>query len=226
MNLVSRLATELKTRMEASSVFPFSNRKNYPPSKQFKPHMLNVASKNNPIIMISPDIEYFEIGNEEAEEKAPQYHILEDAKTIRNPYRGTNETLGSQRVIKDRKKRDYGNFMYSPSNNAYVKEYRTAFSGRSDIWNVNLNLSTKQFERQWNKKRGLKYQKTFRYNEHFGYIERILDWELPNVAEAIDARLVRGGDFTQLEEFVESYEPQEQAVVESIQEFATIGEEE
>jgi len=194
MTLVSQIAVELKTQMEDSSFFPFSDRTKTSPSKQFKPHMKNVALKKNPIIVVSPEIQVFELGNEYAEEKAPQYHILEDSKKIKNPNKGTQQSLGSQRNVNEVRKRDYGKVTYLKGGNIVEigQEYRQSFRGRSNIWQENLRISTKRFEQKWNKKRGYRVDNTFRYNEHFGYIERILEDITPRIAQQINARLVIG----------------------------------
>ncbi len=183
MTLISQIALELKTQMEASKLFPFSDRRNYPPNKQFKPHMKNVALKNNPIIVLSPEIQVFELGNEYAEENAPQYHILEDAKIIKSP--GTTQSRGTQRKITNVRKRDYGKITYLKTGNAVKvgQEYRTAFKGRSNIWGVNTTLALKRFNAR-NEKRN------YRYNIHFGYIERILEEITPLIAQQFNARLV------------------------------------
>ena len=44
--------------------------------------MRDIALLNNPIIPIGSDIVYFELGNANAEEETPQYHILQDAQVI------------------------------------------------------------------------------------------------------------------------------------------------
>jgi len=206
MTIITEITNELKTRMEDSSFFPFSDRTKYPPSKQFKPHMKNVALKNNPIIMISPEIEYFELGNEYAEEKAPQYHILEDSRKIKNPNMGTPQTLGTQRNVKDRKKRDYGKMTYLGQglNLWRGQEYRQSFRGRSNIWKENLRISTKRFEQKWNKKRGYRVDNSFRYNEHYGYIERILEDITPRIAQQVNAKLIIG-NVPLLDSDMESY---------------------
>jgi hypothetical protein len=192
MTLVGQIAVELKTQMEASKLFPFSDRRKTPPSKQFKPHMRNVALKNNPIIVLSPEIQVFELGNEYAEEKAPQYHILEDSKKIKNPNRGTEQSLGSQRKVSEVRKRDYGKVTYLKGGNIVEigQEYRQSFRSRSNIWKENLRLSTKRFEQKWNKKRGLRVDNSYRYNIHFGYIERILEEITPLIAQQFNARLI------------------------------------
>jgi hypothetical protein len=183
MTLVGQIAVELKTQMEASKLFPFSDRRNYPPNKQFKPHMKNVALKNNPIIVVSPEIQVFELGNEYAEENAPQYHILEDSKIIKSP--GTTQSRGTQRKITNVRKRDYGKITYLKTGNAVKvgQEYRTAFKSRSNIWGVNTTLALKRFNAR-NEKRN------YRYNIHFGYIERILEEITPLIAQQFNARLV------------------------------------
>jgi hypothetical protein len=185
MTLVGQIAVELKTQMEASKLFPFSDRRKTPPSKQFKPHMKNVALKNNPIIVLSPEIQVFELGNEYAEENAPQYHILEDSKVIKNSNFGTEQSLGSQRKVSDVRKRDYGKVTYLKGGNIVKigQEYRTAFKSRSNIWGVNTTLALKRFNAR-NEKRN------YRYNIHFGYIERILEEITPLIAQQFNARLV------------------------------------
>ena len=204
MTLISLIANELKTQMEDSPWFPFSDRRNYPPSKQFKPHMKNVASKNNPIVMVSPEIEYFEIGNDYAEEKAPQYHILEDAKTIRNPNQGTPQTLGSQRNVKEVSKRDYGKTTYLRNDGkvGIGQEYRTSFKGRSNIWKENLRLTTRRRQERNRKKKGLRTVKTFRYNTHWAYIERILEEITPKIAQQVNAKLVVRQQNNEIDELV------------------------
>lgn len=194
MSIVSELATMLKTEMEANPMFPFSDRRNFPPSKQFKPHMLNVALKNNPILRITPDMEYFEIGNDYAEEKAPQYHILEDARTIKNPYRGKPQTLGSQRKVKEKKDRDYGKNVFLNKGETFKigQEYRQSFRGRSNIWRTNLSLAERRFERRFERM-------SFRYNTHYGYIERILEEITPRIADFIGAELRVGSSMDDVE---------------------------
>lgn len=207
MTLISLIANELKTQMEDSPHFPFSDRRNYPPSKQFKPHMKNVALRNNPIVMVSPEIEYFEIGNDYAEENAPQYHILEDAKTIRNPNQGTLQSLGSQRTVKEVSKRDYGKmvWLHQGTNTWRGQEYRQSFRGRSNIWKENLRLSTRNFEEKLRKKKGNRTVKGFRYNIHWGYIERILQDITPRIADSINAKLVIGSKLFETYQPIEDY---------------------
>ena len=54
----------------------------------------------------------FKIGNRIAEEKAPHYHILEDAKRIHYPYKGTKQSKGKQDLVKNLRDRDYSNDRY------------------------------------------------------------------------------------------------------------------
>lgn len=198
MTLISLIANELKTQMEDSPHFPFSDRRNYPPSKQFKPHMKNVALRNNPIVMISPEIEYFEIGNEYAEENAPQYHILEDAKVIRNPNMGTKQSLGSQRRKKV-ENRDYGRNIYLSKEDIgkeFGQEYRQSFRARTNIWKANIRIDELKY------KHGNK--KSYRYNTHWAYIERILEQITPMIAQQVNAKLVVGIGY---EPDIETIEP-------------------
>lgn len=172
--LISRLAFTLKAEMSASEFFPFSDRKLHP-TKQFKPHMKKIAFDNNPIVIVSPKLHYFELGNEYAEEKAPYYHILEDAKTIRNPYQSTSQTRGSQASVRPKAKRDYSVGTIN-AEGVITPEYRGSFSsGKRSYMPTYMKLVDKNYEKRFERSK-------FRYNVHFAYIERILENILPNVA--------------------------------------------
>lgn len=184
---VNQIVIELKVRMEESPLFPFDDGTRYgnqKPRPQFKPHAKNVALRNNPIIVVSPDVQVFELGNETAERTAPQYHILEDAKTIANPYRGTAKSRGSQAKITNKAKRDYS--VENPVANKLTttQEYRPSFKEGRRTYSNSQNL----LEQKWlydQPKGGSK----FRYNKHYAYIERILEKETPLIASSLDITL-------------------------------------
>jgi len=191
---VKQIVIELKVRMEQNPLFPFDDGKRQAgqkPRPQFKPHMRNVALKNNPILVLNPDIQIFEIGNETAERTAPQYHILEDAKQIMNPYRGTRRSKGSQAKIQDKAKRDYSTMIQGESSTGYVQEYRQSFKeGRRNYQQAQDVLRIKGENMAYDKK----YQKNnvpakFRYNKHYAYIERILEKEVPQIASSLNITL-------------------------------------
>ena len=181
-NIASRLTVTLKTEMSASDIFPFSDRKKFP-TKQFKPHMKNIAFNNNPIVVVSPTVQYFELGNDYAEKVAPYYHILEDAKVIRNPFRGSKQTRGSQAGVFPLSKRDYSVGSLN-RDNIVSPEYRGSFTaGKRSYWNAQRRLVNRRFET------GGQTSK-FRYNIHYAYIERILEKELPKIASLSGLRLL------------------------------------
>jgi len=181
-SLVSQLAVMIKTEMRDSPLFPFDKSKE---RDYRKPHMKTLALNNNPIIVVSPDIQYFHLGNESAERRTPHYHILEDARTIQNPGKGTKQTLGSQAKVFPRNKRDYG-VLLAPSpkqqtlTQEYRQEYRTGRRSYSGIADRNRVLSEKE----------RKAKLPFRYNIHFAYIERILESILPGIANFLNLHLV------------------------------------
>ena len=183
---VAQIVIELKTRMEQSELFPFDDGKRFAgqkPRPQFKPHARNVALRNNFITVVNPDTQVFELGNEQAERTAPQYHILEDAKRIANPGRGTAKSRGSQRLIANRAKRDYSVEIFVPGSTTTTQEYRPSFKeGRRSYQSSQMLLTNKNFEARNEKL-------PFRYNIHYAYIERILEKETPLIAKDLDITL-------------------------------------
>jgi len=185
---VNQIVIELKVRMEQSPTFPFDDGIRFAgkkPRPKSKPHAKNVALINNQITLVSPDIQVFELGNEEAEKTAPQYHILEDAKVIANPGRGTAKSRGSQAKITDKAKRDYSVEIPVANKTTTTQEYRPSFKeGRR---NYDL-IADKQWKKESNRK-VFKTQNKFRYNKHYAYIERILEKETPSIASDLGITL-------------------------------------
>jgi hypothetical protein len=184
---VNQIVIELKVRMEQSELFPFDDGTRYAgqrPRPKFKPHAKNVALKNNYITVVSPDVQVFELGNERAERTAPQYHILEDAKVIANPGRGTKKSRGSQAKVADKAKRDYSVDNPVSSSSKVSQEYRPSFKEGRRTYSNSQNL----LEQKWlydQPKGGSKY----RYNRHYAYIERILEKEVPLIANDLGITL-------------------------------------
>ena len=184
---VNQIVIELKVRMEESPLFPFDDGTRYgnqKPRPQFKPHARNVALRNNFITVVSPDVQVFELGNETAERTAPQYHILEDAKQIANPGRGTAKSKGSQARIADKAKRDYSVEVPVANKTTTTQEYRPSFKEGRRTYSNSQNL----LEQKWlydQPKSGSK----FRYNRHYAYIERILEKEVPLIASSLEINL-------------------------------------
>jgi hypothetical protein len=172
--------------MEQSELFPFDDGKRLAgqrPRPQFKPHARNVALKNNYITVVSPDVQVFELGNEQAERTAPQYHILEDAKVIANPGRGTAKSRGSQAKVADKAKRDYSVETPVANKTTTTQEYRPSFKeGRRSYQTTQMLLTNKNYEAR-------NESKPYRYNKHYAYIERILEKEVPSIASDLGITL-------------------------------------
>jgi hypothetical protein len=183
---VNQIVIELKVRMEESDLFPFDDGKRLAgqkPRPQFKPHARNVALRNNFITVVSPDVQMFELGNETAERTAPQYHILEDAKVIANPYRSTKKSRGSQGLIANKAKRDYSVENPVSSSTKVSQEYRPSFKeGRRNYSLSQGLLVNKNYEAR-------NEAKPYRYNKHYAYIERILEKEVPSIASDLGITL-------------------------------------
>lgn len=187
-----RLIQYLRIGLETSSNFPYDKGDKYWRNPK-KPHMLNIGLKENQTTQLNENSFYFDIGNEAAEAKAPQYHILEDAKIIRRPNKGTKKSLGTQATIREKEKRDYGvvvarNTTQTKSSSfgkvEYIQEYRQNL-GRN-FWGQ-AEKSREQIERM---KYHYTYNRNWRPNAHWQYIERILTQIAPQMANDINAKLV------------------------------------
>jgi hypothetical protein len=188
--MVNFLSNRLKEDMEMNAQFPFDTKT--PKEDRRKPHMRDLALKANVTYLISPELHYFELGNENAERQTPHYHILEDAKIIRMPYKGTKKSLGSQRFIKDRGQRDYGQFIYTPSKTSgyqVVQEYRQNMT-RNYFGTLRSNTQPREYRKR--QKVSDINKRNYRYNKHYQYIERILADVTRGLAIELGAKLKVG----------------------------------
>ena len=187
--MVDVVSIKLKEGMEVSPLFPFD--KTTPAEKRRKPHMLDMALKPNVTYLISPDMQYFELGNDRAETVTPHYHILEDAKIIRNPGKGTKKSKGSQASIGRKSDRDYGAVSYRETTKGIqlIQEYRQNMTR-----NYDGRIGAKTQPREYSKRKQVSNvnKRNYRYNTHYQYIERILAQVAPQIAVSIDAKLKLG----------------------------------
>jgi hypothetical protein len=171
--MVNFLSVRLKEDMEMNAKFPFDS-KTPPEKRRFPRHMRDVALKQNPTYILSPDMHYFEIGNDSAEQNTPHYHILEDAKIIRNPGKGTRKSKGSQRLVGRKSQRDYGQFVITKTTGGFgvIQEYRQNMTRNYD----GTLLSNTQ-PREYSKRKQVSdvNKRNYRYNKHYQYIERMLE---------------------------------------------------
>jgi hypothetical protein len=169
---LNHIIQHLPNDMLMNSIFPFDTKT--PKEDRRKPHMKETIYNNKPFV-ISPDMTYFEFGNENAERITPHYHILEDAKIIRMPYRGTKKSKGSQRLIADKEKRDYGQFTYvasKPYGYEAIQEYRQNMTRNYDGTKKAITQP-----REYSKRKQVSNvnKRNYRYNKHYQYIERMLE---------------------------------------------------
>jgi hypothetical protein len=187
--MVDVVSTRLKEGMETSPLFPYDTKT--PVDKRGKPHMLDMALKPNVTFLISPELQYFELGNDRAETVTPHYHILEDAKIIRMPGKGTKKSKGSQASIARKSDRDYGAVSYRETTKGIqlVQEYRQNMTR-----NYDGRIGAKTQPREYSKRKQVSNvnKRNYRYNTHYQYIERILAQVAPQIAVGIGAKLKVG----------------------------------
>lgn len=127
----------------------------------------------------------FDIGSDYAEENYPYYHILQDAQVIHKKNKGTKTSKGSQALIEDVGNRDYGRIKFNGK--TYSREYQKNVRGeRAKIVDkstrfVYSNGTTKKINANAN---------TY-VNIHYKYIDKILDYSLPFIAQYYGMKLMR-----------------------------------
>lgn len=127
----------------------------------------------------------FDIGSEYAEENYPYYHILQDAQYIHKRNRGTEKSLGSQAKITNLSKRDYGRVRFNGK--TYSKEYDKNIRGER---NKVVSNSTKYVYSN-GKLMKVNLEANSYVNIHYHYIDKILDYCVPFLAEYYGMKLAR-----------------------------------
>lgn len=150
------------------------------------------AFMQNQVIPMGTDKVYFEVGNEQAEQQAPHYHILEDAQVIYKRGLGTTKSKGSQAFVEDKGKRDYGNVSftydkYTRKMKSVYSEYRKNVRGkRSRVESSTRKVITSSGRTMVINKEAKYYQ-----NIHYHYIEKNLESITQTLAQEFNARLMR-----------------------------------
>ena len=127
----------------------------------------------------------FDIGSDYAEENYPYYHILQDAQVIHKKGKGTKTSKGSQALIQDISKRDYGRIKFSGK--TYSREYQKNVRGeRAKI----VDKSTR-FVYSNGKTVKINADASTYVNVHYKYIDKILDYSLPFIAQYFGMKLMR-----------------------------------
>lgn len=143
----------------------------------------------------------FDIGSEYAEEYYPYYHILQDAPVIRKRNRGTEKSKGSQAKIENLSQRDYGRIRFNGK--SYSREYTKNVRGeRSNI----VKKSTRYvFDTKTNSMVKINTSSNSYENVHYHYIDKILDYCVPIIANYFGMKLGKKIDTGLEEEYSEQY---------------------
>lgn len=156
-------------------------------------HMRDLALGQNNVIPVGLNSMYFEIGNDIAEEKAPYYHILEDAQVIRKAGFGTQKSKGSQAFIQDKGKRDYGQATFTITTNSKGRrinpyyEYRRNVRGKRSL----VEKSTHRIIDENGVVTKINRESKYYFNIHYNYIERGLETITNLLAHQFDMKLQR-----------------------------------
>lgn len=160
------------------------------PNRNF--HMRDLALGNNTVIPLGTDSMYFEIGNDESEEKAPYYHILQDAQVIRKKGYGTEKSRGSQAFIKDKSKRDYGQVTYTITEDKKGRkrvnpfyEYRRNVRGKRSL----IGKASQKIINSEGKEIRINRESKYYANIHFNYIGRNLETIVKTLAKEFNLKL-------------------------------------
>lgn len=121
--------------------------------------------------IVGDNIIMFDYGNEEMEQNYPHYHILEEAQTIRKRNKGTTKSKGTQDMIKDVSKRDYGYVYWNGK--TFTKEYSRNVRGARNRANSVSRWSIIDGKPKW-----VDAQSNSYLNVHYHYIENILNMDI------------------------------------------------
>lgn len=179
--------------------FPYENDElNLKKHKNRPLHIRDIAFGYLPTMEMGNAL-YFDIGSDYAEEYYPYYHILEDAEVIRKRGRATKGTRGSQAQVQNLSKRDYGRINFNGK--TYSREYRKNVRGERS----RADKATRYITGTDGKLVKINANADYYKNEHYRYIERILDTTLPWIASEFGLRMGR----TEITDLAEEYATQE-----------------
>lgn len=172
------------------NLFPNLKDRGRNPNGSFKHGMYNeeirdVAFKNNPTINVTENQLTFDIGNEYAEEHYPYYHILEDAPYIHKRDRATTKSRGSQAKVEKLGDRNYS--FPTWNGKTFTQEYRRNVRGkRNRIGKVSHWATDYKGDKIFINRDSNEY-----LNEHYQYIEKMLNIIVPNIAAEYNLKAAR-----------------------------------
>lgn len=148
---------------------------------------------------VDENIITFDYGNEEMELSHPYYHILENTPYIRKSYRSTEKSHGSQAKIEDARKRNYENISWNGK--TFTKEYRRNVRGsRKRIDKVSHWAYGDNFKVYVNR------EANSYLNEHYQYIETIINSIVYMLGEENGARFVGKSNDGLLEDYFSEFD--------------------
>jgi len=141
------------------------------------------------------DMITFDIGDDYSEQYYPYYHILQDSPVIHKRGKGTAKSKGTMAEIKNLSQRDYGriNFNGKTFSREYTRNVRGARA--SVISNSTRYVGGKK----------INMDSTTYANTHYHYIDKILDYALPFIADYFGMKMGRKIDSGLEEEYNEQY---------------------
>ena len=158
-------------------------------------HIRDIAFMYLPVNMSGENAMTFDIGSDYAEEQYPYYHILQDAQIIHKRNKGTARSKGSQAQISKVSSRDYGRVRFNGK--TYSREYAKNVRGeRAKIVDKSTRYTFKNGE-----KVKINGDATTYVNVHYKYIDKILDYSLPFIADYFGMKLKRKQDTGLSEEY-------------------------
>lgn len=155
-------------------------------------------SISDSMVRIDENIVTFDIGNEKMETMHPYYHILENTPYIRIKGQGTDKTRGSQAKVENIGARDYE--IVSWNGKTFSKEYSRNVRGMRN----RDDSVTRRYGEVLVKRQSNSYK-----NDHYQYIEKILESITPILAQTFNMKLARVQDSGLAEEYFSQFnEPQ------------------
>lgn len=144
--------------------------------------------------VVQQDMITFDIGNEKMENMHPYYHILENTPYIRIANQGSKKTKGSQASVEKIGERDYE--IVSWNGKTFTKEYRRNVRG--------MRNRDEKVTRRYGQVLVRRDSNSYK-NDHYQYIERILDSITPLLADIYGLRLARKIDNGLAEEYFSQF---------------------
>ncbi len=145
-------------------------------------HLKDAISNSfeNSSMNVDENVIVFDIGNERMEQTHPYYHILENTPYIRIKDQGTEKTRGSQAKVEKIGSRDYE--IVEWNGKTFSKEYSRNVRGSRN----RDETTTRRYGNVLVKRQSSSYK-----NDHYRYIERIIDSINPLLAQMFGLKLAR-----------------------------------